>query len=57
LGTIFEITAGQETTLHSFTATDGVNPSGLFRDANGNLYGTAQAGGTSNNGTVFKLAP
>jgi uncharacterized repeat protein (TIGR03803 family) len=28
---------------------------GLVRDAAGNLYGTTTAGGTSGNGTVFKL--
>jgi uncharacterized repeat protein (TIGR03803 family) len=46
------------TVLHSFDyANDGGYPTArLIRDANGNLYGTASAGGASNRGTVFKLA-
>jgi uncharacterized repeat protein (TIGR03803 family) len=44
--------------LHTFTGgADGANPSaGLTRDAKGNLYGTTQAGGAFNVGTVFKLS-
>lgn len=56
-GTLFELSGGQEITLHSFSPSNGVTLSGLLRDANGNLYGTAQAGGTANFGTVFKLIP
>jgi uncharacterized repeat protein (TIGR03803 family) len=46
--------------LHSFAGppTDGSNPfdsGSLVRDSAGNLYGTAFAGGASNNGVVFKL--
>jgi uncharacterized repeat protein (TIGR03803 family) len=41
---------GNETVLHSFTGSDGGNPSaGVIRDSAGNLYGTA--------GVVFKLDP
>ncbi len=37
---------------------DGANPYGtLIFDAQGNLYGTTQAGGTNNSGTVFELSP
>ena len=48
------------TVLHSFAGppTDGSNPfdfGSLVRDSAGNLYGTAFAGGASNNGVVFKL--
>ncbi len=38
--------------------TDGVAPYGnIVFDAAGNLYGTTSAGGTYNQGTVFKLSP
>ena len=56
-GTVFKLdTAGTETVLHSFDGTDGSNPvAGLVRDAEGNFYGTASAGGALGFGTVFKL--
>ena len=59
-GTVFKITpAGTETILYSFTGgSDGGNPeAGLLMDSGGNLYGTTQQGGSSNDGTVFKLTP
>jgi uncharacterized repeat protein (TIGR03803 family) len=66
-GTVFMVNpAGKETVLHSFAGNpDGAYPSGLIRDASGNLYGSAAAAGTSNCraryfgscGTVFKLTP
>jgi uncharacterized repeat protein (TIGR03803 family) len=48
------------TTLHDFDGSDGQNPQGnLISDAEGNLYGTALYGGSSNCslgcGTVFEL--
>jgi uncharacterized repeat protein (TIGR03803 family) len=44
-------------TLATFNGTNGAHPSGgLFADAGGNLYGTAQNGGSSGDGTVFELA-
>jgi uncharacterized repeat protein (TIGR03803 family) len=56
-----------ETVLYSFTETDGALPSSaLVFGANGILYGTTSAGGTSTNcegspangcGTVFRLVP
>jgi uncharacterized repeat protein (TIGR03803 family) len=51
------ITAGVTfTVLHSFGGSDGANPIvSLIRDSAGNLYGTAQNGGTSNLGVVFEL--
>jgi uncharacterized repeat protein (TIGR03803 family) len=59
-GTVFKIaTNGQETVLYSFTGTnDGGLPfAGLVLDGAGNLYGTALIGGTSGQGTVFKVDP
>jgi uncharacterized repeat protein (TIGR03803 family) len=58
-GVIFKVTsAGQETVLHQFGGGDGSDPtSGLVQDAQGNLYGTASAGGKYNAGVVFRLSP
>jgi uncharacterized repeat protein (TIGR03803 family) len=50
----------QETVLHRFTGNpDGAWPASvdLIFDQAGNLYGTTQSGGTSDEGTVFQLAP
>jgi uncharacterized repeat protein (TIGR03803 family) len=45
-------------TIHTFVSTDGSSVlAGLLMDASGNLYGAAQAGGSSNCGVVFKLSP
>ena len=64
-GTVFELVrpprpgaAWTEKILHSFGGTDGSLPNaGLFRDANGNLYGTTFVGGAARSGTVFELIP
>jgi uncharacterized repeat protein (TIGR03803 family) len=58
VGTIFEITsAGQLTTQHSFTGTDGLDPFGaLLLDTNGTFYGTTYEGGANGAGTIFSLA-
>lgn len=62
-GSIFRITGGTESVLHSFSATgaakaDGVFPEGgLVVDAQGNLYGTTYDGGAFHTGVVFKLSP
>ena len=60
-GTLFEITtSGQQTVLHSFDGSDGVEPyAGLVQDTDGNFYGTAYAGGSIPAcpcGTVFSLS-
>jgi uncharacterized repeat protein (TIGR03803 family) len=48
--------AATTTLLVPFNGTNGSAPQGaLVADAQGNLYGTAQAGGSANDGTVFKL--
>ena len=57
-GTVFKVDAsGNETVLYSFRGgSDGAYPqASLMRDGAGNLYGTTSAGGTSKNGTVFKV--
>jgi uncharacterized repeat protein (TIGR03803 family) len=57
-GTVFKIdTSGKETVLYNFTGgADGGYPyGGLVQDSTGNLYGTTAAGGSTGNGTVFKL--
>jgi len=58
-GAVFKTTSGGTTTLlHSFTggSSDGAGPlAGLARDSSGNLYGTTEYGGTSNEGVVFKI--
>ncbi|MEJ0048633.1 MAG: choice-of-anchor tandem repeat GloVer-containing protein [Rhodospirillales bacterium] len=60
-GVVFKVAPdGAETVLYTFTenAGDGGLPiAGVIMDKAGNLYGTTAYGGTSENGTVFKLAP
>jgi uncharacterized repeat protein (TIGR03803 family) len=58
-GTVFEVSQGQVTLLHSFSGMpDGSGPQGsLVRDRSGNLYGTTRVGGAFNAGTVFELTP
>ena len=42
--------------FHAFSGTDGSVPNGdLTKDFQGNYYGTAQLGGTTSHGVVFKL--
>src|SRR5947208_16135883 len=44
------------TNLHSFNgAGDGANPQGVFTLSGDTLYGTAQSGGTADQGTVFAV--
>ena len=63
-GTVFELTPPLPrihgwlyAVLHAFAGgSDGVYPEGgLIADSEGNLYGTTQGGGGSNDGTVFEL--
>jgi len=71
-GTVFKLTPpahGQtvwtETVLHSFCSQpscaagigDGSNPSSGLVAYEGSLYGTTEGGGSTGNGTVFKLTP
>jgi uncharacterized repeat protein (TIGR03803 family) len=59
VGTVFKLTPdGTESVVHSFVYSDrdGSYPaSNLTRDSSGNLYGTAEDGGSSSRGTVFKV--
>lgn len=62
VGVVFRLnTDGSEyTVLYSFGSNpgDGGNPKApLVRAASGGLFGTAQLGGTGNNGTIFRLNP
>jgi uncharacterized repeat protein (TIGR03803 family) len=55
----YDTTAGTESVLYSFGAfggTDGYRPASPLLLAFGSLYGTAQAGGTSNNGVIFRVS-
>jgi uncharacterized repeat protein (TIGR03803 family) len=57
-GVVYELDpAGNETVLYSFAGgSDGGFPrSGVIRDSAGNLYGTAQDGGTKLSGVVFRI--
>jgi uncharacterized repeat protein (TIGR03803 family) len=60
-GIIYKVTpSGEETILQSFTNTDGgpANPgAGLTLGADGNFYGTSTGGGTSGQGTFFRMTP
>ena len=55
---MFEIKAGSNavTTLVSFNGTNGYEPTASpVEDSSGNLFGTTNQGGSSNDGTVFEL--
>lgn len=56
-GVAYSITpAGVATNLHLFTGgSDGAYPGRLIQNTNGILYGTTDAGGTTNYGVVFSL--
>jgi uncharacterized repeat protein (TIGR03803 family) len=59
-GTVFKITpSGGLTTLYGFTGgRDGANPeAALTLGSDGNFYGTTTAGGSGDNGTVFRISP
>jgi uncharacterized repeat protein (TIGR03803 family) len=55
----FNASAQTVTNLHSFgsSPSDGTDPyAGLVLGSDGNFYGTATAGGTNDNGTVFRIS-
>jgi len=62
LGAVFSLSPSKgvwtESVLHSFTGYEGANPySSVISDNAGNLYGTANSGGTFGYGTVYELIP
>jgi uncharacterized repeat protein (TIGR03803 family) len=57
-GVVYKVgPAGHSTVLHNFTggADGGLPYGGVIRDSKGNLYGTAEVGGASGAGVVFKV--
>jgi len=59
-GAVFKLASnGTETVIYSFQGgSDGSGPSGgVIPDGKGNLYGTTYLGGTSDDGTIFAIAP
>jgi uncharacterized repeat protein (TIGR03803 family) len=55
-GTVFQMTpTGTLTVLHSFSGTDGTNPTGVVIGSDGALYGTTQRGGANDAGSVFRI--
>ena len=61
-GSVFKInlSTNLETTIHRFpcaSSTDGATPEAGVIYLNGELYGTTNAGGINNRGTVYKISP
>jgi uncharacterized repeat protein (TIGR03803 family) len=59
-GTVFRISpSGTYSNLYSFGGfPDGANPfAALVQGSDGNFYGTTMNGGTTSNGTVFRISP
>lgn len=59
-GVVFKITAtGERTILHNLNKTvDGSTPyAGLVQATDGNLYGANSYGGTTDQGTIFRISP
>lgn len=56
MGTIFKIKTDGSVyvKMHTFSGSDGANPFGSLIMDNNILYGTTAAGGSSDNGTIFK---
>lgn len=62
IGTVFELSPGgtgySESVLYNFRGPqDGDKPTGIVRDADGELFGFTAIDGPGGGGTVFKLAP
>jgi uncharacterized repeat protein (TIGR03803 family) len=55
-GTVYKVTKGGETVLHSFNGADGTYPSVLIPAGKSGFYGITGQGGSSGNGTVFHMS-
>jgi uncharacterized repeat protein (TIGR03803 family) len=56
-GTVFKITpAGKLTSLYLFGGPDGAGPYGLFQHTTGVFFGGTNAGGSTNQGTLFSVS-
>ena len=58
-GVVFKCsTSGTYSVLYNFTgsSSDGGQPWGLMQASNGTLYGVAQKGGSSNDGTIYSIS-
>ncbi len=56
-GAVFQLSlSGALAFPHTFDDTDGTNPSGLVLATDGNFYGVARYGGSSNSGVLFRLS-
>ena len=57
-GSVFKISGGTYTILHSFDGPSGYDPtSGLVEGADGDFYGTTTAGGSGNGGVIYRISP
>jgi uncharacterized repeat protein (TIGR03803 family) len=55
-GTVFHMSvSGTLTTVHAFDSDDGNSPIGALIQADGNIYGVTEAGGTSGLGTIYRI--
>lgn len=58
VGSVFRISGGTYTILHSFDGPSGYDPtSGLVEGSDGNFYGTTTAGGAGNKGVIYRITP
>ena len=56
IGTVFKVTGGSETIVHSFTGSpDGSSPYAGLIEVGGALYGTTVHGGAHGDGAIFKI--
>jgi uncharacterized repeat protein (TIGR03803 family) len=57
LPTVYKYTmSGTFSTICQLSDSNGQNADGLIQGSDGNLYGVAEIGGTSDNGTIFKVS-